>query len=122
MTLIAEKRLQMAAQRLGLRVIADRHAGRATGKYLLRPASDARRVLQILPDGSYSLAPFWEWGRRDIGSRMSFDEVERFLASYKITPTSPRKSNNALGWPSERPQWDGRGRVLTLAYAAFPER
>src|SRR5689334_12143981 len=107
MTLIAEKRLQMAAQRMGLRVIADRHAGRATGKYLLRPDWDARRVLQILPDGRYCLTPFWELGRRDIGSRMSFDEVERFLTSYKTTPASPRKSNNVLGWPSERPQWDG---------------
>jgi hypothetical protein len=89
--LVAEKRLQMAAHRLGLRVIADRHAGRVTGKYLLRPASDARCVVQILPDGSYCLTPFSEWGRRYIGSRMSFEEVESFLARCEPMPADHKE-------------------------------
>jgi hypothetical protein len=80
MMLVAEKRLQLAAHRLGLRVILDRHAGRVTGQYLLRPASDARRVVQILPDGNYCLASFSQYGRRYIGTRLSLDEVEKFLA------------------------------------------
>ena len=57
--------------------------------YLLRPASDARRVVQILPDETYRLASFGDYGRRYIGSRMSFEEVEMFLAR--------RSGNNGSG-------------------------
>jgi hypothetical protein len=97
MMLVAEKRLQMAAHRVGLRVIADRHASRVTGQncYLLRPALDARRVVQILPDGNYRLASFWENGRRYIGTRLSLDEVEKFLARCKSTLAGPRECNSA---------------------------
>ena len=85
--LVAEKRLQRAAHRLGLRVILDRHAGRVTGQYLLRPASNARRVVKILPDGNYCLAPFGDYGRRYIGTHLSLDELEKFLERYEPTPT-----------------------------------
>jgi hypothetical protein len=103
MMLVAEKRLQMAAHRLGLRIILDRHAGRVTGLYLLRPASNARRVLQILPDGTYCLAPFWEYGRRYIGTRLSLDGVEKFLARYEPIPVGSGKRHNASRPPVNAP-------------------
>jgi len=119
MTPIVEKRLQMVAQRVGLRVIADRHASRATGQkcYLLRPASDARRVVQILPDGKYCLESFWENGRRYIGSRMSFEEVERFLARCEPVPagSSSRKGLKPAG---ERPTI-GRGPQGVINHTTF---
>jgi hypothetical protein len=67
-----EKRLQMAAHRMGLRVIADRRVTEQNC-YLLGPALDARRVVQILPDGNYCLASLWENGRRysGIGSSLA---------------------------------------------------
>jgi hypothetical protein len=82
----------MAAHRVGLRVILDRHAGRVAGQqqYMLRPASNARRVVQILPDGSYCLASFCEYGRRYIGSRLSLDELEKFLACCEPMPAGSR--------------------------------
>jgi len=52
------------------------------------PSFDARRVVQILPDGNYCLASFWENGRRYIGTRLSLDEVEKFLARCEPIPTS----------------------------------
>ena len=109
MTLIIEKRLQMVAQRMGLRIISDRHDSRATGQkcYLLRPASDARRVLQIMPDGNYSLASFGEYGRRHIGTRLSLDEVEKFLARYEPTPAGSGEKDNASRRPASAPV--GRG-------------
>ena len=75
---------------MGLRVIADRYVSRITGQkcYLLRPASDARRVVQILPDGNYCLASFCEYGRRYAGSQMSFEEVESFLAHCEPMPAN----------------------------------
>ena len=95
MMLVAEKRLQMAAHRIGLRVIADRHAGRVTGQYLLRPVSNARLVVQILPDGTYCLSAFSENGRRYIGSRLSLDEVEKFLARYEPMAACSGERDNA---------------------------
>jgi hypothetical protein len=103
MTRIIEKRLQMVAHRLGLRVIADRYAGRVTGQYLLRPASDARSVVQLLPDGNYSLASFWENGRRYIGTRFSIDEVEKFLARYEPIPVDLRRTGKISRRPVNAP-------------------
>jgi hypothetical protein len=97
MMLVAEKRLQMAAHHLGLRVILDRQASRVTGQecYLMRPASDARCVVRILPDGNYCLAPFWTYSRRYVGTCLSLDEVEKFLARCKSTLAGPRECNSA---------------------------
>jgi hypothetical protein len=97
MTLIVEKRLQLVAQRGGLRIIADRPHERGTGqkRYLLRPASNARRVVQILPDGNYCLASFAEYGRRYSGTRLSLDEVEKFLALYDPMPDGVAEKHNA---------------------------
>jgi hypothetical protein len=101
MTLIIEKRLQMVAQRGGLRIIADRPHNRGTGqkRYLLRPASNARRVVQILPDGNYCLASFVEYGRRYIGTRLSLDEVEKFLALCEPMPDGVAEKHNASRRP-----------------------
>ena len=52
-------------------------------------------VVQILPDGNYCPASFWEIGRRYIGNRLSFDELEKFLASYERTPDG--ETDNADG-------------------------
>jgi hypothetical protein len=110
--LVAEKRLQMAAHRLGLRVIADRHARRMTGQYLLRPISNARRVVQILPDGNYCLAPFWEWNRRHIGTRLSLDEVEKFLARYEPMPDDVAERDDVSRRPVSAPvERRSKGRV-----------
>jgi len=105
MTLIIEKRLQMVAQRGGLRIIADRPHNRGTGqkRYLLRPASNARRVVQILPDGNYCLASFVEYGRRYIGTRLSLDEVEKFLALYEPIPDGVAEKHNISRRPASAP-------------------
>jgi hypothetical protein len=112
-TLIIEKRLQLVALGMGLRIIADRHAGRATGQYLLQPAEDARRVVQILPDGSYCLAPFWQNGRRYIGTRLSFHEVEKFLARYEpiAWPTGTAPRARLVSAPVEKRSLIGRKRT-----------
>jgi hypothetical protein len=82
MTPITENRLQLAAQRVGLRVIVDRYARMMTGekRYLLRPSLDARYVVQVRPDGDYELAQFSAYARWRTGSRLTLDELEIFLA------------------------------------------
>ena len=52
-------------------------------------------MVQILPDGNYCPASFWEIGRRYIGNRLSLDELEKFLASYERTPDG--ETDNADG-------------------------
>ena len=66
---ILEDRLQLAAQRMGLRVMVDRRA-KAAGqtKYLLRPYWDARRAVRMRLDGTYEVAVFWKNGRRHTAS------------------------------------------------------
>jgi hypothetical protein len=55
--------------------------------------------VQILPDGNYRLASFWENGRRYIGTRLSLDEVEKFLARCEPIPTSSGERTNASHRP-----------------------
>jgi hypothetical protein len=56
-------------------------------------------VVQILPDGNYCLASFWENGRRYIGTRLSLDEVEKFLARCDPMPTSTGERANGSNRP-----------------------
>ena len=84
---ISEDRLQCAAQRVGLRLIADRYATDATGepKYLLRPYWDAKRAVRVRPDGGYELAPVWKRSRRRTATQFSLEEIEAILADWDQT-------------------------------------
>jgi len=77
---ILEDRLKLAAQRLGLRIIADRYSPPDAPKYLLRPYWNARRAVQVRPDGSYGVT--WRDGRRQTASRFSLEEIEALLADW----------------------------------------
>jgi hypothetical protein len=79
---ILEDRLKLAAQRLGLRIIADRYSPPDAPKYLLRPYWNARRAVQVRPDGSYGVTQIWRDGRRQTASRFSLEEIEALLADW----------------------------------------
>ena len=78
-----EQRLQMAALRLGLRVVLDRYPTPATGttKYLLRSHWNARRAVRVRPDASYELAMFPN-GQYNTATRFSLLDLETFLARW----------------------------------------
>ena len=84
---VIEDRLQLAAQRVGLRLIVDRYATDATRepKYLLRPYWDAKRAVRLRPDGDYELAPVWKRSRRRTATQFSLDEIEAILADWDQT-------------------------------------
>jgi hypothetical protein len=81
---IIEDRLKLAAQRVGLRIIADRYAKDATGepKYLLRPYWNAKRAVRARPDGGYEMAPVWKRSRRRTASQFSLEQIEAILADW----------------------------------------
>src|SRR6476660_6662592 len=79
---IIEDRLKLAAQRLGLRIIADRYSSPDAPKYLLRPYWNARRAVRVRPDGGYEVAQIWRDGRRQTASKFSLEEIEAILADW----------------------------------------
>ena len=86
-----ELRLQVSAQRAGLKIVLDRYSWAATGKkqYLLRPIWDARRALRVLPDGGTELVTIPAGGRRLEASRLPLDAIERVVHSWTIPKPTP---------------------------------
>src|SRR6476660_8072115 len=79
---ILEDRLKLAAQRLGLRIIADRYSSPDAPKYLLRPYWNAKRAVRVRPDGGYEMAQVWKRSRRRTASQFSLEEIEAILADW----------------------------------------
>jgi hypothetical protein len=85
---LRERQVQAAARRIGLKLIglkriADRCNADETGRkgYYLRPISDARHVVRVLPSGGYEMAMSTR-GRRHVATPLTLDDIELLIGGW----------------------------------------
>jgi hypothetical protein len=85
---LRERQVQAAARRIGLKLIGlkrivDRCNADETARkgYYLRPISDARHVVRVLPSGGYEMAMSTR-GRRHVATPLTLDDIELLIGGW----------------------------------------